>query len=101
MTSPLAPHSPSSDRRQLIDVAFQHAPQYIWLLGPEGDVQACDRAVRELEGGADDGMIGRALWANRWWIESDVVERRLREGIREAVLGRRLSFEARVVGAHR
>lgn len=99
MTSPLAPHSPSSDRRQLIDVAFQHAPQYIWLLGPEGDVQACDRAVRELEGGADDGMIGRALWANRWWIESDVVERRLREGIREAVLGRRLSFEARVVRA--
>lgn len=78
---------------------FNSTYQFIGLLDPEGILLEANQAALDFIGCTNTEVIGKPFWETPWWTHSSQqLRERLKQGIKEAALGKLVRFEAEHTG---
>jgi len=78
---------------------FNSTYQFIGLLDPEGTVLEVNQTALDFIGGTNADVVGELFWETPWWTHSPQLQKRLKEGLMEAVHGKLVRFEAEHIGS--
>jgi len=91
------------NRRQAVALAeserklraiFNQTFQYIGLLSKDGRLLQANRPTIDLDGTAEENLIGHPFWDTPWWNRTPVVQERLKKAIEHAATGGFDRFES-------
>ncbi len=72
---------------------FDQNSSFAALLGPDGTLVEANRLALEFTGFTREQVVGRKLWECGWWLASDVLVERIRDGMKQAISGRTFESE--------
>lgn len=90
---------PAVSREQRFHTVFDHAYQFIMLLGPDGVLIEANQTALEFAGVSLEEVVGRKLWDTPWWILSVETQEQLRAAIERAAAGELVRYETEIQGA--
>ena len=82
------------DKEQRIRAVFDLSFEFIGLLDIEGVLVEANRTALEFAGIVSSDAIGKPFWETVWWTHSPELQEKLKKGIKRAVLGETIRFEA-------
>ena len=88
----------ASERR--FRAIFNSTYQFIGLLNPDGTILEANQTALDFIGLTNADVIGKPFWETPWWTHSPQLQKRLREGLHEAVQGKQVRFEAEHIDPH-
>jgi PAS domain S-box-containing protein len=68
--------------------------EFIGLLTPDGTLVDANRSALRLSGMKESEVLGKPFWETPWWTHSREMQAKLRKGIKAAVHGEFVRFEA-------
>ena len=87
------------EREQKFRAIFNHTFQFSGLLGPDGRLIEVNSTALKFVNVLEADVIGKYFWDTPWWAHSRELQRRVKAGIKQALEGAFVRFEATHPGA--